>query len=218
MNSKKKVAIVLSGCGFQDGAEIHESVLTMLALDKYGAEYSCFAPDIPQSKVYDHYNKKENDEKRNVLIESARIARGDIQPLSKFDAADFDAIVLPGGFGAATNLCSFAQDGVDCKINKDVENAILTMHQSSKPIGALCISPVVVAKIIPGSKLTIGDDSGVASTISNMGAKHENTGHGQVVIDHEKKIVTTPCYMLSSTISQIAEGANKLISELLKMA
>lgn len=218
MKSIKKVAIVLSGCGFRDGAEIHESVLTMLALDKHRAVYSCFAPDIPQKKVYDHYNKKDISKERNILIESARIARGDIQPLSKFNDADFDAIVFPCGFGAASSLCSFAQDGIDCKVNKDVENAILNMHLNNKPIGALCISPVLVAKIVSNAKLTIGNDSKMADTITNMGAEHENTEHGQVVVDNKKKIVTTPCYMLNSTISQIFEGIDKLVFELLKMA
>jgi enhancing lycopene biosynthesis protein 2 len=218
MNKIKKIAIVLSGCGFEDGAEIHESVLTMLALDKHGAAYSCFAPDIPQGKVYDHYKKRDINEQRNVLVESARIARGDIKPLSDFDAADFDAIVFPGGFGAASSFCSFAQDGVDCKVNKDVEKAILNMHQNSKPIGALCISPVLIAKVIKNSKLTIGNDSDVAGAITNMGAIHENAGHGQIVIDNDKNIVTTPCYMLNSKISQVFEGVDKLIAELLKMA
>ncbi|PIE42548.1 MAG: isoprenoid biosynthesis protein ElbB [Gammaproteobacteria bacterium] len=218
MNHSKKIAIILSGCGFKDGSEIHESVLTMLAIDQQGAAYSCFAPDIPQKRVYDHYHKIDSQKQRNVLVESARIARGDIQPLSKFDAADFDAVVFPGGFGASSSLSSFAQDGVGCNVNNQVEKVILDMHQKRKPIGALCISPIIIAKLIANSKITIGNAPGVADAITKMGAIHENTGQGQIAIDNDNKIVTTPCYMLNSTISQVFVGVEKLVSELLKMA
>ncbi len=218
MNQRKRVAVVLSGCGFQDGAEIHESVLTLLAIDQHGADYSCFAPDIPQEKVYDHYNKVDSGEQRNVLVESARIARGEITPLSEFNAAHFDALVFPGGFGAALNLSSFAQDGVHCKVNTHVEKAIVNMNQEKKPVGALCISPVIIARIIKNSRVTIGSEAGVADAITKMGATHENTGQGQVVIDNDNKIVTTPCYMLNSRISEVFAGVEKLIFELLKMA
>ncbi len=218
MKKSKKIAIVLSGCGFKDGAEIHESVLTMLAIDQHGAAYSCFAPDIPQKKVYDHYHKIDSQTQRNVLVESARIARGDIKPLSEFVAVNFDAVVFPGGFGAASSLCSFSQDGVNCKVDKQVEEVILTMNQKRKPIGALCISPIIIAKIITNAKVTIGHDSGVADAITKMGAIHKDTEQGQIAIDNDNKIVTTPCYMLNSTITQVFVGVEKLISELLKMA
>ncbi len=218
MSVGKKVAVVLSGCGFGDGAEIHESVLTLLALDQQGAEYTCFAPDILQAKVHDHYHKNDTDEQRNVLVESARIARGDIKPLSSFRADDFDALVFPGGFGAATSLCTFALDGADCQVEEDVERAIRTLHSQKKPIGALCISPVLVAKVLDNAQVTIGDAANVADAVTSMGAVHENTSHGQVVIDSTNKIVTTPCYMLDATISQIFAGVDKLVSELLRMS
>jgi enhancing lycopene biosynthesis protein 2 len=217
MQKNKKVAVVLSGCGFKDGAEIHESVLTMLALDKNGAKYSCFAPDFPQYRVVDHYNDKESSEKRNILAESARIARGDIKPLSKFNAEDFDAIVFPGGFGAALNLSTFAQEGAKCVVHKDVEKAVIDMHKKGKPIAALCIAPVIIARLIKGAEITIGNDAGTASVLETMGASHQNTKHGEIVIDKERKIVTTPCYMLESSISQIYEGVDNLVKALLKM-
>ncbi len=218
MKQNKKVAIVLSGCGFKDGSEIHESVLTMLAIDQQGAAYSCFAPDIQQKKVYDHYHKIDSQKQRNVLVESARIARGDIKPLSELDAVDFNAVVFPGGSGAASNLCSFAQDGVHCSVNKQVEKVIVNMHKKRKPIGALCISPIIIAKVIANSKVSIGNDPVVVNAIVKMGAIHENTEQGQIAIDHDNKIVTTPCYMFNSTISQVFVGVEKLVSELLKMA
>ncbi|PIE60343.1 MAG: isoprenoid biosynthesis protein ElbB [Desulfobulbus propionicus] len=214
----KNVAVVLSGCGFKDGSEIHEAVLTLLALDQQGAVYSCFAPDIEQSKVHDHYRNTDTDEKRNVLTESARIARGDIKPLAEFYATDFDAVIFPGGFGAALNLCSFAQDGADCIVNKDVEKTLVEMNRQGKAIGALCISPVLIAKVIENTTITIGKEPNVAAAITSMGSIHEITDHGQVVVDTDNKIVTTPCYMLDSSLAQVFAGVEKLVSELLNMA
>lgn len=213
----KKIAIVLSGCGVYDGAEIHEATLTMLAISHQGAEYSLFAPDIEQAHVINHLTGEVTTESRNVLVESARIARGNIQALSEFEASDFDAIVFPGGFGAAKNLSTFAFDGENCAINKDVENAIMAMLASKKPIGALCISPVILAKLIPDVKLTIGHDEGTANAIKLMGGNHVKTTHGEVVVDTANKIITTPCYMLDATISQIAEGANNVIKAILDL-
>ncbi len=219
MKQNKKIAIILSGCGFEDGAEIHESVLTMLALDKSGVTYSCFAPDIPQKMVIDHYNRKKIDnEQRNVLIESARIARGEIMPLKDFNAANFDAIVLPGGFGVASSFCSFAADGINCEVDDGIENAIISMKKSNKPIGALCISPVLIAKVIDNAKITIGNNADIAKEIAKTGATHENTGIGQIVVDNKNKIVTTPCYMLNSRISEVFSAIEKLVSALIKMA
>ncbi len=217
MTKQNKVAVVLSGCGFQDGSEIHESVCTLLALDQQGAEYACFAPDIEQTKVQDHYKKVETDEKRNVLVESARIARGDIKPLTQFDAHQFDAIVFPGGFGAAMNLSSFGAEGADCHINADVVKAIASMHQSNKPIGALCIAPVLLARTISNARLTVGHDPDVAQALSQMSATHVAADFDGVVVDTENKLVSTPCYMLDSSIAQIYVGANKLVAELLKL-
>lgn len=218
--ANKRVAVVLSGCGVFDGAEIHESVLTLLALDRQGAEYQCFAPDIPQHHVIDHITGNEMDESRSVLVESARIARGDIKALSEFDSDDFDALMLPGGFGAAKNLSSLAFDGPGCSVNTDLKNAVSAMIDSGKPIGALCITPAVLAKILEGkaATLTIGNDPGTIDAIESMGGQHQVTTHGEVVVDERLKLVTSPCYMLDSSVSQIAEGAEKTVKVMLGMA
>jgi enhancing lycopene biosynthesis protein 2 len=213
----KKIAVVLSGCGVYDGAEIHEAVLTMLAIASQGAAYQIFAPDIEQHHVVNHLTGAEMDEHRNVLVESARIARGDIKDLGEFKAEDFDAIIFPGGFGAAKNLSTFAFDGSNCKVNSEVEAAIRGMVSLGKPVGALCISPVILAKLLGDVEITIGDDAGTIEAIEEMGATHKPTTHGEVVIDQEKKVVTTPCYMLDATISQIGEGASNVVKAILEM-
>ena len=213
----KKIAVVLSGCGVYDGAEIHEAVLTMLAIAANGAVYEIFAPDMNQHHVVNHLNGSEMDESRNVLTESARIARGNIKALSEFNGKEFDAIIFPGGFGAAKNLSTFAFDGSDCKVNNDVEAAIKDMISLGKPIGALCISPVILAKILGDVELTIGDDAGTIQAIEKMGATHTSTTHGEVVVDQQHKIVTTPCYMLDATITQIDEGARNVVKALLDL-
>jgi enhancing lycopene biosynthesis protein 2 len=212
----KKFAVVLSGCGVFDGAEIHEATLTLLAIAQQGATYDIFAPDVEQYHVVNHLTGKEMNEKRNVLIESARIARGRIKPLDSFWAVDFDAIVFPGGFGAAKNLSTFALDGPNAKINVDVENVVKAMHQAGKPIGALCIAPAVIARILDDVEVTIGTDPGTAQAIEKMGGKHVEAGHGEVVIDKKNKIFTTPCYMLEANIIQIYEGACNVVKEMLK--
>ncbi len=211
------IAVVLSGCGVFDGAEIHESVLTLLAIQRAGARYQCFAPDIDQYHVINHMTGEEMDEKRNVLIEASRIARGDIKPLSDYSPADFDALILPGGFGAAKNFSSFAFDGADCTVNRDMEIMLRNTLLADKPIGALCISPVILAKLFKDLKLTIGQDEGTASVIESLGCTHEKTDHGQVVVDEESKIVTTPCYMLDANIAQIAEGAEACVNKVISM-
>ncbi len=214
----KKIAVVLSGCGVYDGAEIHESTLTMLAIAQQGAEYQCFAPDMNQAHVVNHLTGEEMAEKRNVLVEAARIARGDIKPLSEYNPAEYDAIVFPGGFGAAKNLCTFAFDGPDCSVNSDVETAIRSTVKAEKPVGALCISPAVIAKVLGDVNVTIGQDKGTAAAIEKLGATHTSTTHGEIVVDEKYKLVTTPCYMLDATISQIADGANNIVAKILKMA
>ena len=217
LSSSPKVAVVLSGCGFQDGSEIHEAVCTLLALDQQGARYQCFAPDMAQARVVNHLTGSEVHDARNVLVESARIARGAIQPLADFDASRFDALVMPGGFGAALNLSDFAQAGAHCSVQKDMAHAVATMHQAGKPIGALCIAPVILARLLPGAHLTIGKDAETADACRKMGAIHQDTGHGQVAVDRQNRLVTTPCYMLNARISQIFEDAQILVRELLKM-
>jgi len=211
----KKFAVVLSGCGVFDGAEIHEATLTLLAIAQAGATYEIFAPDIDQHHVINHYTHKEMAEKRNVLVESARIARGRISPLSKFDARHFDAIIFPGGFGAAKNLSTVAFDGPEAKVNPDVEAAVKAMHRAGKPIGALCIAPAVIAKILGGVEVTIGNDPGTIGAIRKMGGKHVETTHGEVVADKKNKIFSTPCYMLDATIVDIYHGATRIVHEML---
>ncbi|MFV0592168.1 MAG: isoprenoid biosynthesis glyoxalase ElbB [Draconibacterium sp.] len=214
----KKIAVVLAGCGVYDGAEIHEVTLTMLAISQQGAEYQCFAPDTKQAHVVNHLTGEEMQESRNVLVEAARIARGNIKPLSEYNASDFDAIVFPGGFGAAKNLCTFAFDGPDCLVNEDVEKAIRSTVVAEKPVGALCISPALIAKVLGDVEVTIGQDAGTAEAIEKLGATHVNTTHGDIVVDTKYKVVTTPCYMLDANISQIAVGANNLVAKILEMA
>lgn len=213
---KKKFAVVLAGSGVFDGAEIHEATLTMLAIMRQGAEYVCFAPDIPQHHVINHITGEEMDESRNVLIEAARIARGDIKPLSEFDGKVFDAIIFPGGFGAAKNLSTVASDGPNATVNSDVEKAVLQMVELKKPIGALCISPAFIAKIIGDVSVTIGKDKGTAEAVEGMGATHVETDHGDVVVDEDKLVFSTPCYMLDANIMDIEDGAVNMVKAMLE--
>lgn len=212
----KKFAVILAGSGHLDGSEIHEAVMTLLAIDKLGASYTIFAPDINQYHVMNHYTKTEMKETRNVLIEAARIARGDIYPLSEFNAEKFDALVIPGGYGAAKNLCTYAIDGTEMKINADVEKALKAMKEKNKPIGALCIAPVILAKVFGNITVTIGTDPATAKHLEIMGAHNTGTGHGEVAVDEKNNIFTTPCYMLNARISDIAEGAENLIEKMLE--
>uniref|UniRef100_UPI00405757E7 isoprenoid biosynthesis glyoxalase ElbB n=1 Tax=Candidatus Electrothrix sp. TaxID=2170559 RepID=UPI00405757E7 len=213
--SKKRIAVILSGCGHQDGAEIHEATLTLWAIHKHGAEYQCYAPNIPQHHVLNHITGQEMAEQRNVLIEAARIARGKVEDLAEFDAQTVDALVIPGGLGAAKNLCTYALDGPGCTVNDDVKQAVTTMHQAGKPIGALCISPVLLAKVLGDITLTIGQDEAIAAKVREMGAVHAPTGIGEIAVDQKNKIVSTPCYMLDSRVDQIADGADALIQAVL---
>jgi enhancing lycopene biosynthesis protein 2 len=210
----KKIAVVLSGCGVFDGAEIHEATLSLLAIARQGCEYEIFAPDIPQHHVINHITGEEMDEKRNVLVESARIARGMILDLKKFDAEKFDGLLLPGGFGAAKNLSTWAFDAGDASVLPEVESAIQDMVSLKKPVGALCIAPVIMAKVLDGVKLTIGVDEGTIQALESIGATHVSTTHGEVVVDQKLKVVTTPCYMLDATIDQIADGAENVVKEM----
>ncbi|OFX57841.1 MAG: isoprenoid biosynthesis protein ElbB [Bacteroidetes bacterium GWA2_30_7] len=216
MNTKKKFAVVLSGCGVYDGAEIHEATLTMYAIVKQAAIYEIFAPDIEQYHVINHITGSVMNEKRNVLVESARIARGKIHNLKEFKAENFDALIFPGGFGAAKNLSTFAFDGENCAVNKDVATAIIKMHELRKPIGALCISPVILSKVLKNVEVTIGQDAGTTKKIENMGAVHKKTSQGEVCIDIKNNLFTTPCYMLDSDISQIGDGALNIVNAILK--
>jgi len=212
----KKFAVILAGCGVYDGAEIHEAVLTLLAIDKAGASYQCFAPDIRQHHVVNHLTGAEMAETRNVLVESARIARGNIKALNEFKAADFDALIFPGGFGCAKNLCTWAFEGDWCSVDPWVEKAVRSMVDVGKPIGAMCIAPVILAKLFKGTKLTTGKDPASAGFIEKMGNKAVRTDHGAVVIDEQLHLFTTPCYMLDATIDQIAIGTDNIVKAILK--
>jgi enhancing lycopene biosynthesis protein 2 len=211
----RKFAVILAGCGVYDGAEIHEATLALLAIKQAGAEYQCFAPDIWQHHVINHLTGQEMPEKRNVLVESARIARGNIKALSEFNAEDFDVIFFPGGFGAAKNLSSVAFDGPDAKVNPEVETAVKAMHALGKPIGAMCISPVFIAKILGDINVTIGTDEGTIKAIEAIGATHIQTDHGDVVCDEENKVFTTPCYMLDAGIDDIWDGAYNIVEAIM---
>ena len=218
MPDKKKFAVILSGCGNKDGAEIHESVMTLWAIHKHGAQYQCFAPDIPQHHVLNFITGAEMNEKRNVLVESARIARGNIKNLKNYNAEEYDGLIMPGGLGVAKNLSTYAFDGTGCSVNEDVIRAVKETAALKKPIGALCIAPAIVAKILGDVLVTIGQDADTAASIARMGARHEQTTHGEITIDKEHRVVTTPCYMLDARVDQIGEGAEKLVKALLEMA
>ncbi len=217
MGTEKRFAVILSGCGVFDGSEIHEAVLTMYAIVKNGCMYEIFAPDRPQHHVINHYTRQTTNETRNVLAEAARIARGRIKPLTSFRADDFDALIFPGGFGVAKNLSDYNDKGYRMTVIKEVTDAIQQMAAKQKPIGALCIAPVILAKVLGNINVTIGNDMETASDIEKMGAKHHKTMHGQVTVDQHFKVVTTPCYMLDSNIVQIAEGAENVVKEMLKL-
>jgi len=212
----KKFAVVLAGCGVFDGAEIQEAVLTLLAIDRNGAAFQCFAPDITQHHVLNHLTGKETGEKRNVLTESARISRGDIKPLNTFSSKDYDALIFPGGFGCAKNLCSWAMEGDLCTVNQEVENAIKGMFDAGKPIGAMCIAPVILGALFRDAHLTTGKDPASGGFIEKTGNHYIHASHGEVIVDQAKKFFTTPCYMLDATISQIAEGTENIVKEMLK--
>jgi len=209
----KKFAVVLAGCGHKDGAEINEAVSLLLAIDQHHCEYQCFAPDRPQAEVIDHLaGKKVCNAKRNILAEAARIARGNILPLDQFKAEDYDALFFPGGFGAAKNLCDFAFKGADMVVQTDVARAILEMHAAKKPIGAMCIAPVMLARLIPGVCVTLGaEGSDAADCVRKWGAEHVQTENGDVCADNEDLVFTTPAFMLDATLKDIYDGAYNMV-------
>jgi enhancing lycopene biosynthesis protein 2 len=212
------VGVVLSGCGFKDGSEIHESVIAMLALEEAGASLEIFAPDLAQAAVVDHLTGEQVSPSRNILRESARIARGKIRDLAKAKAEDLDAIVLPGGFGAATNLCNFAASGTDMTVNPQLVRLLEKAHELGKPIGAICIAPVILAKVFGrySCRLTIGTDLETAHSIEKMGAKHVLCNVQDIVVDDQNKLVTTPAYMLGHSVRDIHQGIRKLADEVVR--
>ena len=215
----KKVAVILSGCGVYDGAEIHESVLALLRLSQRGAQVQCFAPDIPQHHVINHLTGAESAESRNVLVESARIARGQIRDVRELQAADFDALILPGGFGAAKNLSDFALRGASCAVQADVLAAARGFAATHKPIGLICIAPAMAARIYgTGVQCTIGHDPETAAKLVDMGAEHIDCPVDDIVVDAQRKLVTTPAYMLAKSLAEAASGINKLVDRVLELA
>tara|TARA_B100001750_G_scaffold102903_1_gene81358 strand:- start:4414 stop:5079 length:666 start_codon:yes stop_codon:yes gene_type:complete len=213
-----KIGVVLSGCGVNDGSEIHEAVITMLELDKAGAEMVLMAPNIDQLHVINHATGEEMDDSRNVLIESARIARGNIEDIAVVTSDNIDALILPGGFGVAKNLSDYAMAGMECSINPDVLRLSRQVHNDGKPIGVICIAPAIMAKILAGdTELTIGFDEQTASDIDAMGAKHVLCPVDQIVVDKDKKVVSTPAYMEAKSIKEAASGIEKLVSEIFNM-
>ncbi len=221
MEIPMKVAVVLSGCGHKDGAEIRESVCALLYLDQLGCEVQCFAPDLKQADVVDHLSGKPMNESRNILLESARIARGEIAPLSQAKAEQFDALVLPGGFGAAKNLSDFASKGKGCTVIPDLKRLIQDFHTAKKPIGAICIAPAVLAAALSGktkAKLTVGDDKGVASAIEGLGHTHVECATDACVTDETNLISTCSAYMRNDRLSLVSCGIEKCIGEVVRMA
>ncbi|OUM24675.1 isoprenoid biosynthesis protein ElbB [Pseudomonas putida] len=214
----KKVAVILSGCGVYDGAEIHESVITLLRLDQRGAQVQCFAPNIAQMHVINHLTGEEMPESRNVLVESARIARGEVKDIREAKAEEFDALIVPGGFGAAKNLSNFAVEGANCTVNPDVLALAEAFADACKPVGLICISPALAAKIYgPGVVCTIGNDAGTAAAVEKMGGTHEECDVHDIVEDIQRKLVTTPAYMEAKSISEAAGGIYKLVDRVLEL-
>ena len=216
-----KVGVLLSGSGVQDGSEIHESVLTALSLEKSRAEIVFMAPNIDQMHVVNHYTGQEMDEFRNVLVESARIARGNIKDLAEIRGEDLDALIIPGGLGVAKNLSDYAMSGSECSVNPDVYRLVVEMLISKKPIGAICIAPAMMSKILSeqnlSAKLTVGSDAATSKDIEAMGSQHQNCSTKEVVVDVKNKIVSTPAYMDAKSISEVAEGIEKLVNEIVSM-
>jgi len=216
----RNIGIVLSGCGVQDGSEIHEAALTLFFLDRAGAKITCFAPNKEQYHVVDHYTGEvRGGENRQVLVESARIARGEISGLSQAKVELLDGLIFPGGFGAVKNLCDFAFKNENCQVNKDVERIIQAMHTAGKPQGFICISPVLAAKVL-GSfhpRLTIGNDQSTAQLLEKMGAKHIISKVDEIIYDPDHKIISTAAYMLGPTISKVAVGIEKLVQKIVEV-
>ncbi|MCB9026962.1 MAG: isoprenoid biosynthesis glyoxalase ElbB [Bdellovibrionaceae bacterium] len=214
----KKIAVILSGCGFKDGSEITESVSTLIALSQKNASYKVFAPDL-ELKTKNHLSN-ENEPPRNTLIESARIARGQIENISKLSSSDFDGLVFPGGFGAALNLCNWAEKGRNCKVHPEVERVIKEFNENGLPIGAICIAPALIARVLGPKNITvtIGNDKETLMEIEATGAHHEICLVDDFITDRENKIITTPAYMYEATPAEVFKGISGLVNELVEMA
>jgi enhancing lycopene biosynthesis protein 2 len=216
----KNIAVILSGSGVFDGSEIYESVLTFLRLEHNGVRYQCFAPNVEQLHVINHLTGEVAEgETRNVLVEAARLARGNVKDLAEANPDEFDAMIIPGGFGAAKNLSDFAVKGHECSINPDLERFARAIHQAGKPVGLICIAPAMTPKLLgTGIQCTIGNDAGVAEAITAMGGQHTDCSVDKIVIDEANKVITTPAYMLAGSITEAASGINRLVDEVVKRA
>ena len=215
----KNVGVLLAGCGVFDGSEIHEAVLTLLFLDRAGASIVCMAPDMDQLHVINHLTQTPSGETRNVLVESARIARGDIRDVATVGVGDLDALIIPGGFGAAKNLSDFAVKGPEATVHPEVERLLGEMADAGKPIGAICIAPATLTRALGKRtpRVTIGNDVGTAAAIETMGGKHTPCSVVEVCVDEKNKIVTTPAYMLGPGIKEVAEGIETLVGRVLAL-
>lgn len=218
----KTVAVILAGCGYLDGAEIREAVLTLLALENEQVSYRMFAPDKTQHHVVNHLaGEPVADEQRNILQESARIARGDISDMMQLNVDDFDALVMPGGFGVAKNLSTFAFDGSQATIDEHLLKVVKQFYQANKPIGAICIAPAIVALALGENKptLTIGNDQATADELEKLGAVHQPCETVDCVLDSAHKIITSPAYMDDKAkLADVFAGISKLVHELVKLA
>lgn len=218
----KKVGVVLAGCGVYDGSEIHEAVITLLALDRAGVEAVCMAPDMEQLHVVNHLTGEvAGGERRNVLVESARIARGKIRNLKEVKASELDGVIFPGGFGAAKNLCDFAVKGAQCTVHPEVSRLVKEIVAAKKPLAAVCIAPALLARVLgterPGHSLTIGTDPGTAGALQAMGATHVSCPVTEFVVDEKNKLISSPAYMLAGRISEAATGIEKTVKALVAM-
>lgn len=212
----KRFAVILNGCGSMDGSEIHESVSVMYAIDRNGAQYRIFAPDIDQYQVVNHLTKEVMPEQRSCMVESARIARGKVAPLSELHVEDFDALVFPGGSGSAKNIFTYARDGEKFTVDEEIAAIIRQFHAAGKPIGAMCIAPLMVARVIEGATVTMGKDPKTSSLVEKMGGHALPTQHGEVAHDRRNRIFSVPCYMLESRISDIFTDADCMIQSMLQ--
>ena len=209
----KKFAVILAGCGRKDGSEINEAITLLLSIEQHHCEYQCFAPNRPQTEVIDHLtDKKVCNAKRNILVEAARLARGRVLPIEEYKAEDFDGLLFSGGYGVAKNLCDYAYKGAAMEVQPDVARVILETYQAHKPIGGMCISPVMFAKLIPEVCVTLGNEGTPdADNVYQMGASHVQTEHGDVVADNANLVFSTPAYMLDATLKDVYDGAYNLV-------
>lgn len=218
----KRIGVLLAGCGVKDGSEIHEATLTLLYLAQGGAEILCMAPDAPQPAVIDHRTGAPESAQRNMLSEAARIARGEIRPLEDVTADQLDGMIIPGGMGAALNLCDYGQRGRDFSVREDVADLLRALHRQGKPIGAICIAPVILAGLFGRDgipvEVTIGADDGVAADITAWGARHVVRSVSEAHIDRAHAIATCPAYMLGQSPADIAPGIAQVVSAVLELA